>query len=167
LKYLGRVVGAGAGNFFEALGGKRRQSREMQLALVEEALSHAAAGQGDQQDRPAFAQQLADRIRQAPAEPNRPRQDWLPPRAGYPARVKVSTRVSAANRIFSSRRPVAGAAQRDGRRQGGVVVILAEPALQQRVAVSALDIGQVLQLEAFLGGVRQQVEKAGRDASFR
>ena len=60
LVYLGGVAGAGARDFFQVLGRKGRQAREVQLALVEEALPHAAATEGDEQDRSALTQQLAE-----------------------------------------------------------------------------------------------------------
>jgi hypothetical protein len=87
LVYLGRVVGAAAGNFFETLGGERRQSREMQLALVEEALSHAAAGEVDQQDRAAVTQQFAAAFDKHQGNRINPGEIGSALHAAYPARA--------------------------------------------------------------------------------
>jgi hypothetical protein len=47
------------------------------------------------------------------------------------------------------------------RRKRGVVEVLAETPLQQGIAITSLDIRQILKLEALFGGVGEQVEKAG------
>ncbi len=132
----------------------------MQLARIEEALSHAAATQRDKQDRPRGSQQLADASgkhqgnRIYPGEIGLCRAQRLQPgREGLDPRQRGEQDFLIAP---AGRR----APQRHRGRQGSVVVVLCQPALQQGLAVSPLHIGQALQLKAFLDGVRQQVKNA-------
>jgi acyl CoA:acetate/3-ketoacid CoA transferase alpha subunit len=74
--------------------------------------------------------------------------------------VKASARVSAAKRIRSSRRPSLARPERNRERQRRAVEVLTQAPLEQGIAIAALDIGQVFQLETFLGDVREQEEQA-------
>jgi hypothetical protein len=133
----------------------------MQFSLVEEGLSHAAAGQADEQDGSAIVQQQRGESGQHQRQGIDAGEYGLglaqgiqPGREGfYPGQRREQDFLVAPS--------VLGAAEGNGRRQGGVVVILAEATLQERGAVGPLDIGQVLQLEAFFGNVGEHEEQAG------
>jgi hypothetical protein len=55
---------------------------------------------------------------------------------------------------------VLGAPKRYGQGKRGVVEVLAEATLQQGIAITSLDIRQILKLEALFGGVGEQVKNA-------
>ena len=55
---------------------------------------------------------------------------------------------------------ILGAPERNRERQRRAVEVLTQAPLEQGIAIAALDIGQVFQLETFLGDVREQEEQA-------
>ena len=133
----------------------------MQLALVEKALPYSAASQADEQSRAAFSQQLGS----AAGKNQGYRIDAGEYGLGFaqriqPGREGLNPGERGEQQLFIT---PAGwcAAQRDGCRQRRVVVVLTKSPPQQSVAVPALDIGKVFELEALFGDIRQQEKQVG------
>jgi|GEM_PF-4755841 len=132
----------------------------MQLALVEKGLPHPAAGHADKQHRAVADEELG-------GEPGQHQRHGID--AGkyglgiaqriQPGREGLDPGECGEQQFFIAPAGL-GAPQRDGRGQRRIVEILAEAPLQQGGAIATLDIGNIFELEAFFGNVREQVKQA-------